>query len=1049
MSRTVLLRALSLVACGLVFNSRVIAASPLEMELKLVDAVFQENPAETGRSVICDLRRDGEQWSRFFAVAGNLNPNLHAGRVVEAAVEADSVRLKLEINFRGDPYVPGGRGTFDVALQRGDDGRLAGTYAGKFRGVERRGEAVGLVQPTRPSPPVGFSPVAPGEHPRILFRKADLPALRDKANTPFGKAMLDRFVGAAGAGMRYQLTGEQRFADEARAIVEKLVADMSNGDKMVRSRVWGWRLEQIALAYDLCYDAWPVDFRQRVANHLVFASNRLFFSRGLFHKEINWHYAAKYPGTILYGTGFAGLALLGEKGPAPEKPAKPYADRDPFAMIAPDGSSPEGAPVVPFTSDEMPDQWLFVGGFKPQGEDLLAAMGGYGKARPKPGDRVAHAGREETFRLIPKDPDKGYYKNRHTKDKLAIDITNAIGRVYFSTSLFFTVINNDADRLAQVRLDHGGAVAYLGGVRVASGEIVRLRKGLYPLLVVAEIGDTTPWGRIFMRPRLVEITEDAAQAVVADANAAYDTALADWEYEHGLWERSGGADARFARLFVMSRTIMARSWREGIGEQGVQNSDGFPMGLDNAVRYAAAYRNVLGESLSPRADMSHYLLYKLFSVVHTPAGPVAVDLNGEPLMKITDVYHETRDLSLEFFAALFPVVPEAHKAAVLGFWHRYAGLDPTKPDYAKLIAAGKRTYNYDGYDALPIYVFLNYPLAMAPAGAESLPKSVVSRDTGYAGFRNAWKDGDDFLVQLFGRGYMHGNSTRENAGTLRIQGLGEAWSHGIGPAHGERFGENVVQFPDDETNLAGRGRLLHAEMRPDGGGMVVFDLDEVMAGIDRGDADVAPSPYERYGNQPIAGVLRASPRRATRSVAVDFSGVSGAPALIVIADETSGAKRAVWTWQVASRRESAGSARDVPQQRGLVEWQGKRWTYKIGHVIREDSRRIDGDPSVQVNERGFILKRGGATLAATFATPARPIIEFGERSTYTQTAKSGVSRAFSRAIFVEGGNDFLVVMTIQRGEPPAVSVEGSGRDATIRVGGQTVRLDGSKIVFGR
>ena len=35
----------------------------------------------------------------------------------------------------------------------------------------------------------GHVPVAAGEHPRLLFRRADLPALRAKADTPEGRAI--------------------------------------------------------------------------------------------------------------------------------------------------------------------------------------------------------------------------------------------------------------------------------------------------------------------------------------------------------------------------------------------------------------------------------------------------------------------------------------------------------------------------------------------------------------------------------------------------------------------------------------------------------------------------------------------------------------------------------------------------------------------------------------------------------------------------------------------------------------------------------------------
>ena len=46
-------------------------------------------------------------------------------------------------------------------------------------------------------PVPGHQAVAPEEHPRLLFRKADLPALRARAETPEGQAMLKR--------LRYQL----------------------------------------------------------------------------------------------------------------------------------------------------------------------------------------------------------------------------------------------------------------------------------------------------------------------------------------------------------------------------------------------------------------------------------------------------------------------------------------------------------------------------------------------------------------------------------------------------------------------------------------------------------------------------------------------------------------------------------------------------------------------------------------------------------------------------------------------------------------------------
>ena len=161
------------------------------------------------------------------------------------------------------------------------------------------------------TPPASdFRPVAPGEHPRLLFRADDVPALREKMNTPEGQAivarlrallgengeaMTDRFnerpphnhyrgpdhpIGTfttwhgAGFGMLYQLTGEQKYADLSREAVE-----LAFGGKIDRDNRYSWIapgtglrvgaiLGGIALAYDLSYNAWPEDFREEVALRL-------------------------------------------------------------------------------------------------------------------------------------------------------------------------------------------------------------------------------------------------------------------------------------------------------------------------------------------------------------------------------------------------------------------------------------------------------------------------------------------------------------------------------------------------------------------------------------------------------------------------------------------------------------------------------------------------------------------------------------------------------------------------------------------------------------
>lgn len=112
-------------------------------------------------------------------------------------------------------------------------------------------------------PVKGYEAPKPGEHPRLFFRKADVPKLREKAKTPEGQAIVERLryllnggdgeslptvyseadkaydpdakrvfrePGAftishpVGYGMLYQLTGEQKYAELAKEALDKLFA---------------------------------------------------------------------------------------------------------------------------------------------------------------------------------------------------------------------------------------------------------------------------------------------------------------------------------------------------------------------------------------------------------------------------------------------------------------------------------------------------------------------------------------------------------------------------------------------------------------------------------------------------------------------------------------------------------------------------------------------------------------------------------------------------------------------------------------------------------
>ena len=219
-------------------------------------------------------------------------------------------------------------------------------------------------------PVEGYEPPEAGEHPRLFFREADLPALREKAKTPEGKAIVARLryllngsdgeslptvysratqpydpdarrifrePGAftishpVGYGMLYQLTGEQKYADLARESLDKLFAGQRDkddryawvgaGGQLREGPVVGW----VAAAYDLNYDAWPEEYRQMVLKKIqgVGGDEGARFTSDQEGNDVNLRRLVFKPrhmstsnhwGAQIGGSGLAVLATMGDPG---------------------------------------------------------------------------------------------------------------------------------------------------------------------------------------------------------------------------------------------------------------------------------------------------------------------------------------------------------------------------------------------------------------------------------------------------------------------------------------------------------------------------------------------------------------------------------------------------------------------------------------------------------------------------------------------------------------------------------------------------------------
>lgn len=145
-----------------------------------------------------------------------------------------------------------------------------------------------------PSPVPGWKAPVAGEHPRLVFRKTDIPRIRERAKTPEGQVMVRRLKellgGAeaaptdpknytlahpAGYGMLYQLTGEKKYAELGKKCTQLALDGWSDRDGRYSFRSpngnlrAGPSLALIAIGYDLCYDGWDDAFRQQTTKEIA------------------------------------------------------------------------------------------------------------------------------------------------------------------------------------------------------------------------------------------------------------------------------------------------------------------------------------------------------------------------------------------------------------------------------------------------------------------------------------------------------------------------------------------------------------------------------------------------------------------------------------------------------------------------------------------------------------------------------------------------------------------------------------------------------------
>jgi len=305
--------------------------------LTLADGVApRADHQREGKDIEIELVVKDGQWQKdAWAYALWFNRADHDGQIVTADGDASAAKLHVKLRINKDKWFPSGPGSagYDIDIKREGDG-YAGTYTGTFQypgGPENsavKGKVTGQVFPLWMCDAGACGKLTPADHPRVIFRKADMPALKNRMATPEGKVILERIVRlaaaqgarvpgpgklapypAAGLGVAYQLTGDKKYADQARHQIE---AVMGQGRSGLRQDIhFGPHALGSAVAYDCCYDAWEPAFRAKVTDWLNRKVRDLASGSNIGTFAPNpWH---NHNGVRIGGCGTAAIALLGEK----------------------------------------------------------------------------------------------------------------------------------------------------------------------------------------------------------------------------------------------------------------------------------------------------------------------------------------------------------------------------------------------------------------------------------------------------------------------------------------------------------------------------------------------------------------------------------------------------------------------------------------------------------------------------------------------------------------------------------------------------------------
>ncbi len=228
--------------------------------------------------LVCNAGKcDSEIWG----YAPRFNKDVeHQGEITITSTDrAWNLAVQLQVRSHpGNPQLEPAYYNLEIIPYQG---QLIGSYVGEYQKRQLAGKVTGNKSKLQSTVLDNHQPIQPQEHPRLIFRKQELPLLRKKAQTPYGKVIISHLEEALKAKIYYEayapnggyhaaghcflslLRNEPESAAIAWEIVEQSLKQPGKRFLEHAPIVAG-----VAMAYDLCYPMWDEAQRSKITRWL-------------------------------------------------------------------------------------------------------------------------------------------------------------------------------------------------------------------------------------------------------------------------------------------------------------------------------------------------------------------------------------------------------------------------------------------------------------------------------------------------------------------------------------------------------------------------------------------------------------------------------------------------------------------------------------------------------------------------------------------------------------------------------------------------------------